>query len=102
MIEAIVIVVTSALLSSGLTLGLAWWIWRRRLAARLETRLEELGVELAETVRAGVRQGVLEGIADAPSLEVISGAGRTMAESAVEALKGGLDTILGPSPDRKE
>ena len=102
MIEAIVIALVSAFLSSAFTLGVAWWIWHRRLSARLETRLEELGRELGETVRRKVRQGVLEAIAGAPSLEVISGAGRTAAGSAVDLLKGGLSTILGTPADPEE
>lgn len=103
MIESIVTVVITACLSSIFTLGLAWWIWERRLESRLESRfeakVEKLSESLGETVRNKVRQGVLEAIAEAPSLEVIGGAGRTMADSAVDLLRGGLGTILGSPAD---
>lgn len=102
MIERIVMVVVTACLSSAFTLGLAWWIWERRLRKRLEDEIERLAEVLGETVRERVRQGALDAAADLPSMEVIGGVSRTVADTAVDLLRGGLDTILGPSTDPEE
>lgn len=102
MIQQIVAIVVTAALSSLFTLALAWWVWERRLADRIERRLAGSLESLGETVRLKVRQGVLEALADAPSLEVIGGAGRTMAGSAADLLRGGLDVILGSPTDADE
>lgn len=107
MLADLLLALFTAVLSSALTLGVAWWLWERRLRRRLETRLEArlAGVreELGETIRQRVRQGILDGVAAIPSAEVIRGTQKSLADAAAELVRGGVSSLLGgPRPaDRR-
>ncbi len=103
----------TAVLSSVITLALAYLIWalaaRRRLERRiaeleshLDRQLEEFRERLGETIRERVRQGVLDGVASIPTAKLLRGAGRTVTDSAGELIRGGLDAILGRPGDQDE
>ena len=73
--DALMLLLT-ALCSSLLTWGLAWWVYRSSLEARLDRRLEQLQVEFEARVKSGVtaaavellpelRKQVMQGFADA-------------------------------------
>jgi hypothetical protein len=96
---AVLTAVLAALLASACTLGAAWWLWERRLRPRVEAdfeaRLAAVRAEMGETIRERVRQGILDGVAAIPSLDVVRGAQKTVADAAVELVRGGLSSLLG-------
>lgn len=51
--QVVMLVMATALLSSGLTLGLGWLAFRYRLQPRLEARLDILAEQLEARVKAG-------------------------------------------------
>ncbi|MCG8462570.1 MAG: hypothetical protein MI919_40310 [Holophagales bacterium] len=89
------LLLAAALLSSLITLALAYGIFVRVLRPRLEehvdrqvqTAIEDLGKE----VEARVKRGVVDGVASLPSTEVLAGATRTAARSGVDL----MGTLLG-------
>lgn len=99
MLVQILLMLLTAVLSSALTLGAAWWLWDRRLRRRLESRFaelrEELGEELGETIRIKVRQGVLDAVAAIPSGELLRNTQRGITDTAVGIVRGGLSSLLG-------
>lgn len=102
MIVDVVLALVTAVLASACTLAAAWWLWERRLRRRLEARLEEIREELGETIRQRVRQGILDGVAAIPSVEVIRGTQKSLADAAAELVRGGLSSLLGGPRSRAE
>jgi hypothetical protein len=102
MLADLLLAVVTAVLSSACTLAAAWWLWERRLRRRLDARLEEVREELGETIRQRVRQGILDGISAIPSVEVLRGTQRSLADTAAELVRGGLSSLLGGPRPRGE
>lgn len=96
---ALLTAVLAAVLASACTLGAAWWLWERRVRPRVEAdfeaRLAAAREELGETIQQRVRQGILDGVAGIPSMEVLRGTQKTVADAAVELVRGGLSSLLG-------
>lgn len=96
---AVLTAVLAALLASACTLGAAWWLWERRLRPRVEAdfeaRLATVRAELGETIQERVRQGILDGIAAIPSMDLLRGTQSSLADAAVELVRGGLSSLLG-------
>ena len=88
-------ILATALLSSILTLALAYWLIERHLRRRFERRLAVLREELGAEVQERVRRGIVEGVASLPSAEVLKGTGQTLTATAGGLVKSGLDTLLG-------
>ena len=97
MIENLVLVLLTAVLSCALTLGSAWLFYRRKLQPDLERKIEETMGELAQRVGEKVRQGVLDGVASIPSTEVLRGTQRSVVKTAADLIEDGLSALLGKS-----
>lgn len=97
--------VLTAILASGLTLGVGWWLWerrfRRRLEEELERRLAEVGEGLGREIQERVRRGVLEGVSSISTADVLRGTQRGLTETAAGLVRGGLSSILGPGERRR-
>ena len=104
------LIVLGAVLSSTLTLGLAYLFFEKHYRLRLQREVDEqvedylerfrdvLGEEVekaSKTVRAQVRQGVLDAVADLPSAEVIQGTTQSAVRAGVDMVEAGLKTFLG-------
>jgi len=50
MLEPLVIIIATALLSSGITLACAWWFFQRTWRQEMEHRLRELHDDIGRTV----------------------------------------------------
>jgi len=87
-------VLLTAVLSSVLTLALAYWFVDRRLKRRLEQRMTELQEEFGTMIQERVRRGVVEGVASIPSAEVLKGTGQTLSATAADLVRNSLDTLL--------
>lgn len=60
MLTSLFVIVSTAVLSSLITLGLTYWIYERRLRERLETRMEELADILEARVHKGVKEAGID------------------------------------------
>lgn len=97
MLVQLLTILLTAVLSSLLTLGLAYWYFDRRLKRRLDQRLTELQEEFGSVIQERVRRGVLEGVASIPSAEVLKDTGQTLSTAAGDLVRNGLGTLLGGS-----
>ena len=109
MLSQVLTIVLTALLSSALTVGLAWWLYQRRLKteldAQLATAVEEVDGKLKEALQAlgdiveeRVKRGVVTGVASLPSTEVLAGTTKSVAELASK----GLSALFGIKPRKTE
>lgn len=62
--QTIMLMVLTALLSSGLTLALAWLLYRLRLEKELDKQLEQIQVEFEARVKSGVTAAAVELLPD--------------------------------------
>ena len=87
--------VVTAVLSSALTLGIAYWAFERhfkqQILDHIDEQVDKTLEELGQAVEERVKQGVIDGVASIPSSEVIAGATRTAARSGVDL----VSTLLG-------
>lgn len=95
MLNQMLIIVSTALLSSLFTLGMAYLLFEHRLRRRLEEKLEQARQQLGELIRDRVRQGVLDAIASLPTSEVVQSAPRKVAETAADLVKSSFTSLLG-------
>ena len=95
MLVQFVTILSTAVLSSLLTLALVYWWIDRHLKRRLERRWSEMQEELGAELQERVRRGVVEGVASIPSAEVLKGTGQALSVSAGELVRSGLDAFLG-------
>lgn len=95
MLAQFVTILSTALLSSLLTLALAYWWIDRHLKRRLERRWSQLQEELGAELQERVRRGVVEGVASIPSAEVLKGTGQALSATAGDLVRSGLDAFLG-------
>lgn len=97
--------VTTAVLSSLCTLGLAWWLYTRYLKPHIEVRLEALADMLEARVRKGVKDAGTEllpafqerveaGFRDAMVSLPEQGAS-TIAKAGANLIGEGLSTLFG-------
>jgi len=109
MLNQIVIIVATAVLSAGLTTAGAYWLYRKRLRRELDEQLAAALVQLEERLQAAlgslgavveerVRQGVVKGVASLPSSDVLADTTRTVAKTGVELAGGALGALLGRRP----
>ncbi|MBI2384144.1 MAG: hypothetical protein HYV18_08750 [Gammaproteobacteria bacterium] len=111
----VLLMLCTALASSGLTLGLAWLAWRRWLEPRLDARLLELQDEFEKRVKSGVlaageellpafREQVSAGFRDVLKLpeaaDLVQGGAKVVTRSA-DLLEQGLGAIFGLKPTKR-
>ncbi|MBV1882377.1 MAG: hypothetical protein KUG82_12130 [Pseudomonadales bacterium] len=101
LVNTIIIIIATALLTSITTLAAGYYIFEKRIKIKLEQKIDESITSLGDTVEEKVRQGVLNGISSIPSREVLRGTTRTMAKTGAEIVEDGLKTILGKKPVKK-
>lgn len=98
------IVVGTALTSSLLTAGLAYWIYLKKIRPRLEREIErklgQMEEELGHLIRSRVRQGVLDAVAALPSASVLRETQKTVARTAADLVEGGLAALWGEKPKK--
>ncbi len=103
MLVQILFALATAALSSALTLGLAYYLYRKRWLPRLEEELrtreallDEKLAAFGERLEGHVRRGIVDGVAALPSSEVIREGTRSLARTGLEVMNAGLDSLLGP------
>lgn len=95
--QALVIVLT-AILSSLMTLGIAYWVIRKLIEERAEETVQEITKRFKEDVgpelEQRVAQGVRSGFASLPSREVIRDTTRNMAKTGADIVGDTLKPFL--------
>ncbi len=108
-------ILASALLSSFLTLALAFYyfdrhykkrllgeidqraeVYRRRIQHVLDQEIESAG----KAIETRVRRGVLDAVASLPSTEVIQGTTQNVVKTGVDLVEAGLSKFLGAKPGK--
>lgn len=89
-------IMATALLSSTLTLGAAWWLWRNHLQTAVKASLAEEIDALGEVVESRVRAGVLDAVSSIPSRDVIAETTRNVTRTGASLLEEGLGSLLRP------
>ncbi|MGB3622889.1 hypothetical protein FT643_02620 [Ketobacter sp. MCCC 1A13808] len=105
MTELAVSIIATALLSSFFTLGLAQYIFNKRLKHRLENELSEaiarIKAEVGPEVEARVKKGVMEGFKSLPSREVLRDTTRSIAKTGLDIMGDGLKMATRPRTTTK-
>ncbi len=107
--------VLGAVLSSALTLGVAYVFLEKRYKLQLQREVDERvadylesfrGVldeevdKVGEVIEARVRKGVLDAVAALPSSQVIQETTQSAVQTGVDLVAAGLKTFLGGSPGK--
>ena len=110
MAQMIITVCATALLSSLLTLGLAYHLLQRKFKSDLQSRLDSLSTEIGARVRQGVidagmellpkfraevRQGFKEAMGDTMKPEMIEKTAKSMADIGSSLMENSLRVFFG-------
>ena len=95
MLEPLVIIIATALLSSGITLACAWWFFQRTWRQEMEQRLRELHDDIGRTVEIRVKRSIAEALADINASDVLREATWKAARSGSDLLNDGFNALLG-------
>ena len=104
MAALIISIVSTALLSSVLTLSIALHYFRKHAKPRYEKAvddgIEKFKAEVGPEIEQRVRKGVLDGIKSLPSREVLRDTTRTIARTGLDIVGDGLKIATRPRPRR--
>lgn len=95
MAEPILIIIFTAILSSGLTLLLAWFMFQRFWRRDLERRLRDWHDEVGRTVEIRVKRAVVESLSDINTVDVLRDTTWKAAKSGSDLLSDGINVLLG-------
>jgi type II secretory pathway pseudopilin PulG len=105
MLDQIIMIVATAVLSSLLTVALAVLLFRgyaarveERLEQRLHERLAQAAEEVGETIEARLRKVVRDAVGDFKAASLAAGATRTVATTGAELVQEGLRILMGGGP----
>lgn len=108
-------ILAGAVVSSALTLGVAYYFFERHYRQRLEEELDQKVDEYQQrfqevlddevrkvgtVIETRVRKGVLDAVASIPSSEVIQGTTQSVVQTGVDLVEAGLETFLGTKRKR--
>jgi len=107
MLETILTIVATAVLAAVLSSLLTAWLMRRGFETRVKPELQR---ELEQRLRQAVdglgpliRQRVREGVVDAVrSVDLVQETRRSVLRSASDLVEGGLSSLLGASPRKRD
>lgn len=95
MLEPLIIIIATALLSSGITLACAWWFFQRMWRQEMERRLRDLHDDIGRTVEVRVKRAVADAMADFNTGDVLREATWKAARSGSDLLSDSFSAILG-------
>jgi hypothetical protein len=95
MLQPIIVILATALLSSAITLVCAWLWLQRSWRKEMEQRLRELHDDIGHTVEVRTRRAVAEALADINAGDVLRDATWKAARSSSDFLSEGLTAIFG-------
>lgn len=105
MTELALSVVATAVLTSLLTLGLAYYLFNKRLKQRFEQELteaiERLKAEVGPEIEARVKKGVIEGFKSLPSREILRDTTRSIAKTGLDIMGDSLKMATRPRSTTK-
>lgn len=95
MLQPLLVIVLTALLSSALTVLAGWLLLRRAWRRELEQRLRELHDDIGRTVEIRAKRAVSEALAESNTADALRDATWKAARSGSDLLSDGLSVILG-------
>ncbi len=102
LLDQILMIVGTAVLSSALTVGFLMLFFRRfaaqvetRLERRLQERLEASAQEIGDAMEARLRSVIGDAVRELKHASLAAGATRTVANSGAELLQEGLRILMG-------
>lgn len=95
MLEPVIIILATALLSSGITLLCAWLFFQRMWRQEMERRLRDLHDDIGRTVEVRVKRAVADALADFNTGDALREATWKAARSGSDLLSDGLNAIMG-------
>lgn len=95
MLEPIIVILATAVLSSAITLLCAWLWFQRSWRQEVEKRLRELHDDIGHTVEVRTRRALAEALADINAGDVLRDATWKAARSSSDFLSDGLTAIFG-------
>lgn len=98
------LILLTSVLSAGLTLAVAFAVYRWRIKPRVDAGIEQLNRQVADLERRvanGVRQGITEALRDLPDKAVRSTTQSVM-RIGVDLVEGGLGGILSDRSRRRD
>ena len=105
MLDQIILIVATAVLSSLLTIALAVLLFRgyaerveQRLEQRLHDKLAQTAEEVGETIEVRLRKVVRDAVGDFKAASLAAGATRTVATTGAELVQEGLRILMGGGP----
>ncbi|MCG8316805.1 MAG: hypothetical protein MI976_26615 [Pseudomonadales bacterium] len=105
MLSQILVILLTALLSSLLTLGIAYFVIRKLIDDKADDTIKEITTRFKEDIgpelEQRVAQGVRNGFASLPSREVIRDTTRNMAKTGVDIVGDTLKPFLKPKGSYK-
>lgn len=100
MIDIIITVVATAVLSSLLTLTIAHLVIKKRVKRQYEAGLanaiEQFKQEVGPDIEARVKKGVMEGVKSLPSKEILRDTTRTIAKTGLDIMGDSLKMATRP------
>lgn len=95
MLESVIIILVTALLSSGITLLCAWLFLQRVWRQEMERRLQDLHDDIGRTVEVRVKRAIADALADFNTGDGLREATWKAAKSGSDFLSDGLNAIMG-------
>ncbi len=105
MTNTLLTILATALLSSLLTLGIAHYVFQKRLKKRYEAALQEaidkFKAEVGPEIEDRVKKGVMDGFKSLPSREILRDTTRSIAKTGLDIMGDSLKMASRPSRPRK-
>jgi len=95
MLEPIIVILATAMLSSAITLLCAWLWLQRSWRLEMEKRLRDLHDDIGRTVEVRTRRALADALADINAGDVLRDATWKAARSSSDFLSDGLTAIFG-------
>ncbi len=97
----ILLILTTAIVTSALTLGVAWLLYENWLKDQIQAEMDDNIEKLGRTMEERVKKGIRDGVSSIPSTEVLRDTTRTMTETGVNIIGQSLGVIFG-KPKKKD
>ena len=105
MAHTLLTIIATALLSGLLTLGIAHYIFQKRVKSRYEQgvqdAIDKFKEEVGPEIEARVKRGVMEGFKSLPSREILRDTTRTIAKTGLDIMGDSFKMAKRPPRSRR-
>lgn len=100
MIQLILLMVATAVLTSALTLAVAWYVLQPIIAKEVDQRLLALHDDISRTLEIKVKRAVVESLAEIDTVDVLRDTTWKAAKTGTEILSDSLSSLWGKKTKR--